>query len=78
MSVEDVSEILAIDVIGAVPDDENVVISTNQGNPIVGGTSLAGQAYLNICKRITGQQVPFLNLNKKRGLFRKKTRGNRR
>lgn len=72
MSVEDVAEILAIDVIGAVPDDESVVISTNQGNPVVGNPSLAGQAYLNICKRIVGEQVPFLNLNRKKGLFRRK------
>ena len=36
MSIEDVHEILAIDLIGAVPDDEQIVISTNQGEPLVG------------------------------------------
>ena len=35
MSVEDVSEILAIDLLGVIPDDEQVVIATNQGEPIV-------------------------------------------
>ena len=78
MSVEDVSEILAIDVIGAVPDDENVVVSTNQGNPIVASNTLAGQAYFNISKRVCGEQVPFLNLFKKRGIFRRKGKANRR
>lgn len=33
MSVEDVTEILAIPLIGVIPDDEQIVIATNQGNP---------------------------------------------
>ena len=54
MSIEDVIDILAIDLIGAVPDDENIVIATNQGEPLAGDSSLAGTAYMNICKRILG------------------------
>ncbi len=69
MSSQDVVDILAIDLIGIVPDDENIVISTNNGEPLVGGDSLAGQAYMNICKRLTGEDVPFLDLNAKRGFF---------
>ncbi len=63
MSIDDVVEILAIDLIGAIPDDENIVISTNQGQPLVGDQSMAGQAYMNICKRITGETIEFLDLN---------------
>ena len=63
MSIEDVVEILAIDLIGAVPDDENIVISTNQGQPLVGDDSLAGKAYYNICRRVIGEEVAFLDLN---------------
>ena len=40
MSVEDVTEILAIDLLGVIPDDESVVIATNQGEPVVGEESL--------------------------------------
>lgn len=71
MSIEDVVDILAIDLIGAVPDDENIVVSTNQGEPLVGTDSLAGQAYLNICKRILGEDVPLLDLNKNKGILSK-------
>lgn len=71
MSSDDVVEILAVDLIGVVPDDENIVVSTNQGEPLVGDDSLAGQAYLNICKRIMGEEVPYLDLNGKTGLFKK-------
>lgn len=69
MSVDDVTEILSIPLIGAIPDDEQVVIGTNQGEPVVGLDSSAGKAYLNICKRIMGVEVPFIDLNKNRGLF---------
>lgn len=63
MSIDDVVDILAINLIGAVPDDEQIVISTNQGEPLVGSNALAGQAYMNICKRILGEEVPMLDLN---------------
>jgi septum site-determining protein MinD len=71
MSSDDVCEILAVDLIGIVPDDENIVISTNQGEPLVGSDSLAGRAYMNICRRIVGEEVPFLNLDEKQGIFGK-------
>ena len=63
MSMDDVMDILAVNVIGVVPDDESIVISTNQGEPLVGMGSMAGQAYLNICRRLMGEQIPFLSLD---------------
>lgn len=71
MSVEDVTEILAIHLLGAIPDDEQIVVATNQGEPVIGMDSLAGKAYLNICKRLTGEDVPFLNLDTHTGFFKK-------
>ena len=69
MSLDDVMDILAIDIIGAVPDDEDIVISTNQGEPLVGIGTPAGQAYMDICKRITGETVPLLNVAARGGFF---------
>ncbi len=69
MSADDVIEILAVDLIGVVPDDENIVVATNNGEPLAGDKSLAGQAYMNICRRITGEQVTFLDLDDKKGFF---------
>ena len=69
MSSEQVLDILAISLLGVVPDDENIVVSTNTGEPLVGNDSLAGQAYMNICKRITGEEVPLLDLESKKGLL---------
>lgn len=69
MSIEDVIDILAIDLIGAVPDDEHVVIATNQGEPLVGTDCLAGKAYMNICRRIMGEDIPLLNMEINDGFF---------
>lgn len=59
MSVEDVVDILAIPLLGVVPDDENVVVATNQGEPLVGSQTMAGRAYYDICQRVAGHEVPF-------------------
>lgn len=71
MTVEDVRDILAVKLIGAIPDDENIVVATNQGEPLAGTDCLAGQAYANISRRIAGEEVPFLNLEERQGMFSK-------
>lgn len=71
MSVDDVSEILAIHLLGVIPDDEQVVIGTNQGEPVIELDSLARKAYCNICKRLTGEEIPFLNLDSNTSVFKK-------
>ncbi len=72
MSIEDIIDILAIDLIGVVPDDEKIVISTNRGEPAVNDDkSLAGQAYRNVTRRIQGEEVPILNLETDDGFFNK-------
>ncbi|MCW2277135.1 septum site-determining protein MinD [Heliophilum fasciatum] len=72
MSIEDMVDILAIDVIGVVPEDDTIVISTNKGEPaILDPKSRAGQAYRNITQRITGHDVPLMNLDEPQGLVDK-------
>ena len=70
MSVEDMMDILAIDLLGIVPDDDSIVISTNRGEPVVlDEKSRAGQAYRNIARRICGETVPLLSLEEQTGFF---------
>lgn len=71
MNIGDVTDILAINLIGAVPDDEQIVISTNQGEPLVGTDCKAGIAYANICHRVLGEEVPLMNLEEKDGMWNK-------
>ena len=64
MSVEDVTDILSASLIGAIPDEEAIVIASNHGEPVAGTDSMAGQAYMNICRRLMGETVPLMNLEK--------------
>lgn len=62
LHTDDVIDVLAIKLIGIVPDDETIIISTNQGRPIaMENGSMAGQAFRNIASRLMGQNVPFIN-----------------
>lgn len=72
MTVEDIEDILAIDLIGVVPDDEEVVMSTNRGEPAVcKDNSISGTAFRNIAKRIIGEDVPFLQFDVQENFFEK-------
>ena len=73
MSSEDVVDILSLPLIGRVPDDENVVIATNQGEPLVGSNTLAGKAYQNICCRVMGEEVPFMDFDRNVSFWTKVT-----
>ncbi len=75
LSVEDVLELLAVELIGMVPDDESVLTSTNRGQPVVlDGKSRAGQAFRNIARRLQGEKVPFMEIEEESGFFAKLSR----
>jgi septum site-determining protein MinD len=70
MNIDDIIDILAIDLLGVVPDDEKIVVSTNKGEPAVTDPkSLAGQAYRNITRRVAGEDVPMMELESDDGLM---------
>lgn len=70
MSVDDVKEILSVNVLGVVPDDEAIVVTTNRGEPAVADDfSKAGKAYRNITARIMGEDVPLMDLDAGEGFF---------
>lgn len=66
LTADDVLELLAIELIGIIPEDENVVVSTNKGTPVVlDGKSRAGMAFVNVAKRLQGEMVPFTEMDHK-------------
>jgi len=70
MTADDVLELLAIDLIGIIPEDEQVVISTNRGQPIaLDPKSKAGKAFHNIARRLKGEKVPLMDLEENDGFF---------
>jgi septum site-determining protein MinD len=63
LDIPDVLDILAIELIGVVPEDESILVSTNRGAPAaLEDRARAGLAYRNIARRIMGENVPFMNL----------------
>jgi septum site-determining protein MinD len=63
LSPTDVTDILGISIIGIVPEDENVVPSSNSGMPVaLNESSRAGLAFRNIARRLCGENVPFMSL----------------
>lgn len=70
LSAEDVLDLLAIRLIGVVPEDETVIVGSNRGTPTsLDAKSMAGQAFRNIALRLQGQDVPFLDLENQGGLW---------
>jgi len=70
LAVEDVIEILGLKPIGIIPEDEEVLVSTNVGEPLVlRKGSLAGKALLDTARRIRGEEVPFADLETKKGFW---------
>ncbi|MEN8171665.1 MAG: septum site-determining protein MinD [Chloroflexota bacterium] len=75
---EDIVELLAVGLLGIIPEDEKVIVSTNQGLPIaLDDKNLAGTALRNISKRLLGEEVSLLDLSNKRGFFGKIFAGGR-
>ncbi|MGL4865994.1 MAG: septum site-determining protein MinD [Cetobacterium sp.] len=72
LNVHDVVDILGIPPIGIIPDDEEIVISTNRGEPLTyKGVSLAAKAYKNIAARSLGEDIPFIELNYRDSFLKK-------
>ncbi len=64
LSVSDVVELLSIDLLGIVPEDHAILIAANRGQPLAfsHNSSLAGEAFHNIARRLLGEKVPFMVL----------------
>ena len=72
MDVSDVLDILSIQLLGVIPEAQDIIVSTNKGEPVVGlDQSLSGQAYRNIARRLAGEEVPFMNLDEPSGWVNK-------
>ena len=70
LDIADVVELLTIDLVGVVPEDQAILVTANRGRPLAFSkdSSLAGQAFHNIARRLQGEDVPFLTLREP-GLF---------
>lgn len=75
MSVSDVNDILGVEILGIIPEDEQVIPASNTGVPIIlYDQSKAGGAYMNIARRLTGENIPMTQLEPTGGLFQRLNR----
>jgi septum site-determining protein MinD len=72
MDIGDVNDILAITLLGVIPDDESIIISTNKGEPaVMDSGSKAGEAFRNIVGRIEGEKIPIMSMDFDQGILDK-------
>ena len=66
LSIADVTDILALPLLGLVLEDEQVIVSTNRGEPLTlnGSNTPAGRCYSNIAKRLQGEEIPLIDPSK--------------
>lgn len=64
LGIDDVLDILRIELLGIVPDDQEIIVATNRGEPVVfDRRTRAGEAFYNICRRMAGEEVPFMPMD---------------
>lgn len=72
LGIDEICSVLAIDLLGLVPDDEHVIKASNSGEPtVMNPDSRAAIAYRNIARRILGDAVPLMPLHQKTGVLQR-------
>ena len=70
LDISDIIDVLSVKLLGVVPDDREVTVYTNKGEPVVlDDNSSAGMAFRNIARRILGEEVPIMDLSQNSGGF---------
>ncbi|AOM39902.1 septum site-determining protein MinD [Xenorhabdus hominickii] len=76
LSMEDVLEILCIPLLGVIPEDQSVLRSSNQGEPVIlDKESDAGKAYEDTVLRLLGEERPFRFIEEEKKGFLKRLFG---
>ena len=72
LDVDEIVQVLAVDLLGIVPDDEKVIKAANTGEPtVMDPSSRAAIAYRNIARRVLGEKVPLMQLEDKTGMMQR-------
>jgi septum site-determining protein MinD len=70
LDTPDILDVLAIELLGIIPEDENVIVASNQGLPVaMDPKSRAGRAFMSTARRLDGEDVPFESLEGADGFF---------
>lgn len=71
LDIPDICELLETDLIGVILEDEEVIISQNRGEPVMGTRCQASEGYRNVARRIIGEELPIPDYIRRNTLFSK-------
>jgi septum site-determining protein MinD len=69
LAVQDIAELLGAGLLGIIPEDEQIIIAQNHGIPVVGQHTASEKYFLQIAKRIMGEDVPVVPAHQKQKFF---------
>ncbi len=70
MNKDDILEILAVPLVGIIPDHQDIIVSANRGVPVsFDDESLVGEAYRLVARRLTGEDIPVVELTEDSGFW---------
>jgi len=79
MDIDEITRHLSVDLLGIIFEDDQVVRSSNKGNPVVlDPDNVASQGYRNIARRILGETVPLMTIKEEKMSFWQKIFGRKR
>lgn len=69
LDVGDICELLGADMIGVVLEDEAIIVSQNHGEPVMGKHSVSEECYMNIARRLSGEELPIPDYIRRKSIF---------
>ena len=70
MDVDDIVDLLSIELVGVIPDDEYIITQTNKGEPVIQNKKApSGKSYLEIAKRVLGENIEVSVPGREKGLL---------
>ena len=69
LDVGDISDLLGAEMIGVVLEDEAIIVSHNHGEPGMGKHSVSEECYMNIARRLSGEELPIPDYIRRKSIF---------
>ena len=69
LDIPDICELLEAELLGVVLEDEEIIISQNHGEPVIGKHTVSDTCYQNIARRIAGMEVAIPDYLHHKGMF---------
>lgn len=69
LDIPDICELLVLEPLGVILEDEEVIISQNHGEPVMGKHTPSEVCYQNIARRLTGEEIEIPDYIRHKSIF---------